>query len=1482
MREKKSILLIIFILIAFFRSLPAFTQAIYIGYSEVFSIGHKPHDYPSIIGYTDVFDMNTQGQYFMGYSGLFALNTNFVLLTAEFAANKTEVGVNETIQFVDLSSGVPAPESWAWNFGDGSVVDTVKNPTHSYSSPGTYHVSLTVTNPAGSQDDTLKNAYITVGTQTEGIKLQIVKTNPNPNAPPHIVKVGYYQTKYYVQKVLQTFDVNDGIVHIDDFPAQWNITNRFNDEIILFDLNNARIGYINFEYDPSNELGYRREAIIILHNDSSILADEAFPYNKNHPQNDKKWSYYQNGDYPVSMLIPPENTLAANYFKKPLLLIHGWEGEFVLKKNPNAVAEHNETSYWFTLPRQFEDHQQYDVWQFYYPYNSAHHHLAICMNYALEELKKRYQNHKIRIVTHSMGGLVTLRYLKDFSGDAVNMVEKVLFSAPPAHGSLGANLYYKTTASPILEALIPYDRHAPSVRDMKLGSDATWLIHQNKNLPDLNGSGSISDDYFVLLGTTYKWYTSDKKFQAFDRGLNGDLVPHSCLHPEAANHHDGIVAVSSGSLLDHGIGFATFHGNHNDAVHMQSYMRNEPSRQNIGSPTLMKSLIETYFGSTYSSFINQLSWNQHITAVVDGNRSVHKGGSNLGDLNTNNGVDYQKGIINLEFPQKSWITYQALYNNHVLDLHPKLQGGNIHYTGVFKRNNDSEGQKRYYFNDDQTLFKENEPDGRAITYNGCAIKIPEGPLTIIVRDVRGRPLYRKDTIFRYCETTNATLEYASRIIRDGEDNYTDTKEKLIASSGTIPADSLLTSFYVDDEAVWVDFNLSSLESALENFPVNLKLKLPDGSIADSTFLNSTYQHDTNLGLISMQITEPIPGTWHAWLESNHPGSDTLFYQALAFLQSSVFAYLPDSTENIAAQTQHTIKAGLKVDDFLLTENLKVFATIYRPDSQEEVYDVTANATTNDSSYIFSHDYYFDIPGEYLVKYNIDGKYNGFNFERCLHQLYISTDTVPLLIIQDIALRQNEPQRSLNLLQHTYNIDDYDTIYFSAEIISSNLSPEAFNAVMDSLSLFSYLSTNLSDTGTVLMRYYCHFDENTVTDTVQIRILLPELSFVTAQVNESSIITPSEISLNYSIKNTGNVDCGAYEVRYYITQETVLLPTDYCIGSLTVPHHSVESVIQISDVVSVPVLPLKGDYYLMIVADATNLIVELDETNNTVVFPVSVNPPPVPPIIIAANAGDGEVNLIWTPNNQPGITGYAIHYGTDTTGVLNKVFLYNPDTTYTIAELVNGNTYFFALSCYRTLGNESALSAFVSSTPNDISVLLPLTGVTLTSDADTCFAATQSIIVSDLIIETNASVRLIAGENIQLLPSTKVHSGAQFHAYIDSTGNYCQQPESMIAAFDDDIEEARKEWPATIKDNDDRFFRVFPNPTKGTFTLELLDYEDPSIISIEIYNMLGSKILSTELPAQPQYNFSLAGQQQGIYLVRVMKGNDVGVMKLIKQ
>ncbi|HEU4725967.1 MAG TPA: PKD domain-containing protein, partial [Candidatus Eisenbacteria bacterium] len=74
--------------------------------------------------------------------------------TAEFSAAPTTGLAPLTVQFTDLSiAGTGAVASWAWTFGDGAT-SVAQSPSHEYTTPGTYDVSLTVTDACGSNTAT--------------------------------------------------------------------------------------------------------------------------------------------------------------------------------------------------------------------------------------------------------------------------------------------------------------------------------------------------------------------------------------------------------------------------------------------------------------------------------------------------------------------------------------------------------------------------------------------------------------------------------------------------------------------------------------------------------------------------------------------------------------------------------------------------------------------------------------------------------------------------------------------------------------------------------------------------------------------------------------------------------------------------------------------------------------------------------------------------------------------------------------------------------------------------------------------------------------------------------------------------------------------------------------------------------------------------------------------------------------------------------
>ena len=99
------------------------------------------------------------------------------VLAAAFVADATKVMAGGVVSFTDQSTN--SPITWVWDFGDGKT-SIEQNPKHTYATPGTYTVSLTVSNSAGSDTET-KMGYIEVekainyGSVTDIDKIIIIK-----------------------------------------------------------------------------------------------------------------------------------------------------------------------------------------------------------------------------------------------------------------------------------------------------------------------------------------------------------------------------------------------------------------------------------------------------------------------------------------------------------------------------------------------------------------------------------------------------------------------------------------------------------------------------------------------------------------------------------------------------------------------------------------------------------------------------------------------------------------------------------------------------------------------------------------------------------------------------------------------------------------------------------------------------------------------------------------------------------------------------------------------------------------------------------------------------------------------------------------------------------------------------------------------------------------------------------------------------------
>ncbi len=192
---------------------------------------------------------------------------------------------------------------------------------------------------------------------------------------------------------------------------------------------------------------------------------------------------------------------------------------------------------------------------------------------------------------------------------------------------------------------------------------------------------------------------------------------------------------------------------------------------------------------------------------------------------------------------------------------------------------------------------------------------------------------------------------------------------------------------------------------------------------------------------------------------------------------------------------------------------------------------------------------------------------------------------------------------------------------------------------------------------------------------------------------------------------------------------------------------------------------------------------------------------------------------------------------------------------------------------------------------EIPFVRELTTDDLFQGEDQCFDAYETIILAGggetFIVEDGTGVDLIAGYNIMMLPGTVVEHGGYLSAKISIDGAFCDIEEPIVASLQvNQTDNNAYEEPLFMPDKNDSeitFFRVYPNPTKGDFTVELTTHEFfDAPITIEVIGMRGETLKRITDINQHQHQLSLKGHHPGVYMIRVQCGDVIGIERIIKR
>ena len=148
------------------------------------------------------------------------------------------------------------------------------------------------------------------------------------------------------------------------------------------------------------------------------------------------------------------------------------------------------------------------------------------------------------------------------------------------------------------------------------------------------------------------------------------------------------------------------------------------------------------------------------------------------------------------------------------------------------------------------------------------------------------------------------------------------------------------------------------------------------------------------------------------------------------------------------------------------------------------------------------------------------------------------------------------------------------------------------------------------------------------------------------------------------------------------------------------------------------------------------------------------------------------------------------------------------------------------------------------------------------------------------VQNGGHATFIAGEKILFLPGTKVFFGGYMHGYI-APGPWCPStpiPPALTSVETEDI----AELPVTPGLNEGCSFKIYPNPTTGTFILESINLDESKPINVIIYSLHGNLVSEEIMGGTNKYDLSLAEQSTGFYLIRVVTEGRTETMRVIKQ
>ncbi|MBN1182623.1 MAG: T9SS type A sorting domain-containing protein [Bacteroidales bacterium] len=252
------------------------------------------------------------------------------------------------------------------------------------------------------------------------------------------------------------------------------------------------------------------------------------------------------------------------------------------------------------------------------------------------------------------------------------------------------------------------------------------------------------------------------------------------------------------------------------------------------------------------------------------------------------------------------------------------------------------------------------------------------------------------------------------------------------------------------------------------------------------------------------------------------------------------------------------------------------------------------------------------------------------------------------------------------------------------------------------------------------------------------------------------------------------------------------------------------------------------------------------------------PPSAPTNLHVTNVDKTSIALEWNEStDNEGVTGYKIYR----TGDILVKDSPGTGTTTTVTGLTPCTAYSFYVKAYDARDN-------ISNSSNIVNITTEAQDDELTYD----YTITDNVFVKN----ANDAIHLLAGFHY-----TAINSSSLCNLII---GCVSQSKSSIIeyVGNDDPIIEPYEEKQLTNNPDmsiTDANLVIYPNPNNGSFTISGLSGN--RFARIEITNLVGKLIYSKEFCSEIEI-IDISNQPNGIYLVKIVSGNQVDTKQIIKQ